>query len=65
VSTSEAGAGGVLQSDDTVEGPQGARCSVRWRRRRRRRRGSFERRCLLTTDDADLVEISSVFNHFP
>jgi len=27
--------------------------------------GSFERRCLLTTDDADLVEISSVFNHFP
>ena len=37
----------------------------RRRRRRRRRRGSFERRCLLTTDDADLVEISSVFNHFP
>jgi len=38
-----------------------------WRRRRRRGfiEGSFERRCLLTTDDADLVEISSVFNHFP
>jgi hypothetical protein len=34
------------------------------RDRARRRRGSFERRCLLTTDDADLVEISSVFNHF-
>ena len=30
-----------------------------------RRRGSFERRCLLITDAADLVEISSVFNHFP
>jgi len=29
-----------------------------------RRRGSFERRCLLITDDADLVEISSVFNRF-
>ena len=27
--------------------------------------GPFERRCLLITDDADLVEISSVFNHFP
>ena len=26
---------------------------------------SFERRCLLITDDADLVEISSVFNRFP
>jgi len=28
-------------------------------------RGSFERRCLLLTDDADLVEISGVFNRFP
>jgi len=35
------------------------------RRRRRRRRGCFERRCLLITDDADLVEISSAFNRFP
>ena len=29
------------------------------------RRGSFERRWLLITGDADLVEILSAFNRFP